>query len=151
MGRRLIIKLHRRLRRQKSKTWCQVYALREIEGGDIYYIGQTRTALAERLRWHYKAVARAQDKPSPVQLWLSGILASGLGPTIDALDANGVWDVSEAVWIDRMRTAGHPLLNIAAVVLSAAELAAGKNAITVARETIARAWQLSEQREIWKD
>jgi hypothetical protein len=116
MGRKRDLKLHRSVRRKQPKTWCLVYALREAVGGPIRYVGQTRNEPQERLRWHYKELARhkaAGRRLSPVKSWLDGLPSR---PLIEVIDEAGTWDISEAVWIDRLRHRGEPLLNVASVV-----------------------------------
>jgi hypothetical protein len=111
-----LLKQHRSLRRKKPKTWCIVYILREAPGMPARYVGQTRLDPAERLRWHLKDVRKRQEgslRLSPVKAWIADLSAP---PIVEVLDANGIWDVSEAVWIDRLRTRGEPLLNVQSVV-----------------------------------
>jgi hypothetical protein len=53
---------------------------------------------------------------SPYQIWLADQLEKNRPPTIEMIDEKGIWDISEAVWIDRLRHQGHQLLNVASVV-----------------------------------
>ncbi len=113
VSRRKSLKKHRRFRRAKSKNWCAVYTLREFEDGPPRYVGQTRQSPDERLRWHMKEVARrvsAGEGLSPVQLWIASRLPAV--PIMEVIDAEGIWDISEAVWIDRYSAKGHELLNV---------------------------------------
>jgi hypothetical protein len=105
----------RRLRRTHSKSWCFVYGLKSAPDGQFYYVGQTRCAPEMRLRWHLKMLAKnvaIGKRLTPAQAWIRDVLAVGLHPIIEVIDREGVWDVSEAVWIDRLAQAGHPLKNV---------------------------------------
>lgn len=106
----------RRFRRQKSKNWCRVYVLREIVGGPIRYVGQTRQSPEMRLWWHLKDVRRCKERGwglTAVKKWIDQLPTS---PVIEVIVENGIWDISEAVWIDRLSHRGEPLLNKASVV-----------------------------------
>lgn len=73
----------------------------------------------ERLRWHFKAIHKrkiAGQRLSPAQQWLYEIEAIGIVPHIEVIDKRGIWDISEAVWIDRLRARGEPLLNVNSVI-----------------------------------
>jgi hypothetical protein len=48
--------------------------------------------------------------------WLRNVMAMGRTPIIEVIDPDGVWDTSEAVWIDRLIAAGHPLTNVLSLV-----------------------------------
>mgnify|MGYP001809915371 FL=1 len=72
--------------------------------GAIYYIGQTRTALSTRMRFHKR---NADPSGSPVQRWLCDN-----NPEIVMIERDAVWDVDEIIWIERMRQRGEPLLNV---------------------------------------
>lgn len=105
--------------RKMPKTGCFVYILAENMEGVPVYVGQTRTALDVRLRNHLKdAVLRAEEKRSlsPVQKWIVNLIDSGSLPVIRMLDDRGIWDVTEAVWIDRYTRRGIDLLNVLARV-----------------------------------
>lgn len=105
---------HRRLRRSSPKSWCLVYALKHE--GQIHYVGQTRLLPQQRLKWHFKEIWKRQMHGwhmSPVMRWLESL---GCEPQIEVLDRNGIWDISEAVWIDRCRRDGEPLKNVASVI-----------------------------------
>lgn len=109
----------RRVRRSKAKSWCLVYALREAEGMPIKYVGQTRILPANRLRFHIKAATervQKRERLSPVQGWVHSLLLAGKEPVIEVLDGNGVWDVSEAAWIERLIAGGERLLNVSSVL-----------------------------------
>jgi hypothetical protein len=119
MSRRATLRHQRRLRRTRPKNWCYVYALREIADGPPRYVGQTRCHPNERLRWHFKDIETRKQigrKLSPVQRWIVDLVALGGSPVIDVLDADGKWDISEAVWIDRLRRDGAELLNVSSLV-----------------------------------
>lgn len=114
-SRRSILKAHRRLRRKSwSKNSCLVYVLREAIHKPPRYVGQTRAHESVRLHYHIKT---AQTRPrSPVERWIASLLANGAAPIIEVIDRQGIWDISEAVWIDRLRSAGADLLNVLSVV-----------------------------------
>jgi hypothetical protein len=70
----------------------------------------------ERLRWHFKTLRKDINQGrrlSRVQQWLSSLDSP---PIIEVIDPKGIWDISEVVWIDRLRNAGHPLLNVQSLV-----------------------------------
>lgn len=106
----------RRHRRKQSKTWCRVYVLREFAGGPARYVGQTRQSPEMRLWWHLKDLRKC--KAEGRQLTAAKRRLDGLSapPIIEVLDEHGIWDISEAVWIDRLRRDGAPLLNVASVI-----------------------------------
>jgi hypothetical protein len=53
---------------------------------------------------------------SPVGAWLLALHAKDLQPKIVVIDNDAKWDISEAVWIDRLRREGAKLLNVASLV-----------------------------------
>ena len=59
---------------------------------------------------------RAGRRLSMAQQWLRNVMAMGRTPIIEVIDPDGVWDTSEAVWIDRLIAAGHPLTNVLSLV-----------------------------------
>lgn len=96
----------RELRRQRSS--CTVYGLWS-EGGELRYIGQTRCELSRRLKFHLRA---ALDPSSPVERWVAAEVAAGRIPSIQSIETDAIWDVSEVIWIDRHRSCGAQLLNV---------------------------------------
>ena len=108
-SRRATIRKQRAWLRRRPKTACRVYVLRAVEGGPIFYVGQTRLAPSERLRWHIKTA----DGSTPAKRWIASL---GHAPILEVIDANATWDVTEAVWINRLRERGHPILNVLAIV-----------------------------------
>jgi hypothetical protein len=105
----------RRLERTKPRNWCLVYGLKSEAGGQFYYVGQTRSQPETRLKQHIKQIekdTRAGLRLSMAQQWLRNVLIVGRSPIIEVIDHDGVWDTSEAVWIDRLIAAGHPLTNV---------------------------------------
>jgi len=87
--------------------------------GNIRYVGQTMLPIKERLSWHFKGLRqkiRRGLRLSPAERWLDAELEKNHPPTIHMLDERGQWDISEAVWIDRLRHQGHKLLNVQSVV-----------------------------------
>lgn len=114
-GRKRKLQRHAQIRRKKRKNWCQVYVLREKNGGYPFYVGQTRSLAEERLRWHIIDIQRRLDRGlglSPVQRHIQAMRHAGNTPIIQIIDHEGQWDVSEAVWIDRLIRDGANLLNI---------------------------------------
>ncbi|MCW5615845.1 MAG: GIY-YIG nuclease family protein [Rhodocyclaceae bacterium] len=101
---------HRRFRRKQRKDWCFVYALYDADGKPRY-VGQTRLLLNERLSWHYKN-AKTSGR-TPVEKWFASL---SYRPEIRMLDDQGTWDITEAVWIDRLTRDGADLLNVASRV-----------------------------------
>jgi hypothetical protein len=105
---------HRRFLRTKAKNWCTVYALKD-DTGTTRYIGQTRMILAERLALHWKQMLkdlRTANTLSPCQQWLLEMRQAMRIVTIEVIDPEGVWDTSEAVWIDRYLFKGADLTNV---------------------------------------
>lgn len=101
--------------RRLPKTGCLVYALLDPETGDIRYVGQTRTPLLARLANHKREAHRresASQTLSPCLRWVKSILDRGAEPNIKMLDPKGVWDASEAAWIERLTAQGENLLNV---------------------------------------
>jgi hypothetical protein len=109
-------KRDRSFRRRQSKTWCRVYVIREAEGAPARYVGQTRQSAEMRLWWHFKDIKRREARGWPITRLQKWLLSLANPPLIEVLDENGVWDITEAVWIDRLRRANHPLFNRASVV-----------------------------------
>ena len=105
----------RGIRRKGTKTWCFVYGLKDPETGATCYIGQTRCLPKTRLKFHYKSLdthlARGR-KLYPVMVWLKALRDKGLKLQLDLIDDRAIWDVTEAVWIDRMTRGGIQLLNV---------------------------------------
>lgn len=98
----------RKSKRQRAgkydRKMCFVYGL--IDGfGKVRYIGQTKTTLKRRLALHFKS---AEKDNSPVCRWIR----STHGVEIFMIDSNATWDVSEILYIDQYRRAGHELLNV---------------------------------------
>lgn len=112
------LRRHRAARRKWGRQQCIVYLLKDSDGIPRY-VGQTRSLLSERLRNHLKVIATAiasGRRLSPAQQWINAMWEAGTLPTIEPLDEAGQWDITEAVWIDRLRQRGAPLLNVASVV-----------------------------------
>lgn len=104
----IAIKKRRRMSRKKRKgtydrKTCLIYGL-AADDGRIRYVGQTRMTLKRRLAYHFKNCHKSN---SAVNRWLRG----AKGVEIALLDDNGTWDVSEILWIDRLRSQGVDLLN----------------------------------------
>jgi hypothetical protein len=56
------------------------------------------------------------ERLSPVETWVANIIGNGGMPIIEVIDKQGMWDISEAVWIDRLRMQGCKLLNVSSLV-----------------------------------
>ena len=97
-------KAHKRLRRKSDRKFCYVYGLTDYTG-KIFYVGQTRMLLEDRLAWHFKD---ARNPKTRVHKYMN----STMGVEIFMIDSNATWDVSEIIWIDRYRQRGHELLNV---------------------------------------
>lgn len=109
----------RKLRRRNGKSWCLVYILKADAASSPVYVGQTRTLPDIRLAYHIEKLnckMRNYQRLSPVEAWIANIIGSGRKPIIEVIDREGIWDISEAVWIDRLRSQGNALLNVLSVV-----------------------------------
>lgn len=129
ISRNKLLKKHRKTRRQKPKNWCFVYGIKEVEGSLYRYIGQTRLLPSERLRWHYKEIAKHRQIGRPLTRFKKWLARLPHPPIIEVIDENGVWDISEAVWIERYLVAGHPLFNIQSVVAPPVKPISGPDAV----------------------
>lgn len=109
-------------RKAKKVLWnsCRVYTLRDPRDNSIHYVGQTRHFdVKSRLTTHLRKLEterRCKKKLNPCQVWISSLLEAGMAPEIHIIDNTGIWDVTEAVWIDRLLREGHPLKNVAGIV-----------------------------------
>lgn len=110
VSRRKLERKHRKLRRGKPKSWCFVYVLKEAIDSPPFYVGQTRCSLDRRLHFHLKNAR--QDRLSPCEKRVRELLEAGNQPIIEVIDSQGQWDISEAVWIDRLCGKGVQLLNV---------------------------------------
>lgn len=72
--------------------------------GEIVYVGQTRCTLATRLSFHRR-------NASPIGTQIERYLVDHW-PEIVMLEPQATWDVDEILWIERLRLAGEPLLNM---------------------------------------
>ena len=94
----------------KATPICTIYALCDADD-KIRYIGQTKN-LGLRMKFYKKAVrAGVVERMSPVERWLWHEKQSGRPMNVKVITDQGVWDVSEIVWIERAKAAGHDLLN----------------------------------------
>lgn len=102
-----ISKRRRMSRKKRAGTYdrktCLVYGM-AADDGRIRYVGQTRMTLNRRLAYHFK---NSTESNSLVNRWLRG----AKGVDIILLDDNATWDVSEILWIERLRLQGADLLN----------------------------------------
>jgi hypothetical protein len=107
--------------RKANGKRCTVYCMVDLLGGDQVYVGQTRTSLETRLLHHIQFAIKAEDrgiKLSPVQRFILERNTTGDLPLMTVLQRNAVWDIAEAVWIDRLTRDGAKLLNVASRVPS---------------------------------
>lgn len=90
-----------------SRGQCVVYGICDLEG-NVRYIGQTRSALKVRLKFHFK-------KPSGrIGQWLAAETLAGRKASVAqmrVLEPSGQWDVDEVLWIERGKALGWRLLN----------------------------------------
>ena len=98
----------RKQRGKRQKAGVTVYALYGPDRVPMY-VGQTRLPLPTRLMWHRRK-ARSGDR-SPVAIWIERTERTRGAVVIKALVWPAVWDTDEIIWIERMRNAGHTLLN----------------------------------------
>lgn len=101
--------------KRKLRSDCVVYGLCEPGTETVKYIGQTKLSASKRLSFHFRSVNKKLNKGhrlSPVQAWVYELRGNGQKPAVIILEARGTWDVSEVIWIERYRAAGHNLLNV---------------------------------------
>lgn len=94
----------RNLKRAYGRSFCFVYALVDTHG-TIRYVGQTRSPLFVRFGYHMKDAHKFPNKK--LSAWLLEY-----DRDIVMLDDNGTWDVSEILWIDKLKREGADLLNV---------------------------------------
>lgn len=112
-------KEHVAYKRSQPRNWCYIYALREASSEQYRYVGQTQVHPLKRLHLHFKhveAALRTSSNLAPVCRWLADCRKARNTVAIELLDLEGIWNISEGVWIDRLRFLGHPLLNVQSVV-----------------------------------
>jgi len=101
----------RKMHKRRGASWCLVYGLYDPrdEAKAIRYVGQTRNSKV-RLAYHLK---NARDgKAGRVLAWIRELLDAGVAPVLAVLDGDGAWDVSEIIWIERLRVGEADLLNV---------------------------------------
>lgn len=99
----------------KAKVYVLIDPITKLQR----YVGQTRCRPQKRLKFHYKELNKHLNQGkrlSPVKLWLKNLRDKNLRPEIEILDSKAIWDISEAVWIDRLTNQGVILLNVASRV-----------------------------------
>lgn len=97
-----------------------IYGLYDPHSGQLRYVGRTTRALEQRLAAHL-AHATTYRSTTPLQRWLRGLLATGIGPSIRPIVV-----VSDALadLAERRTIAAHPdLLNTIYNLRAARELA----------------------------
>lgn len=100
---------NRRHRKALTKTGCTVYGLRAKSDGVTMYVGQTRCLLEKRLRFHVRKLSGGKTN---LYKWWRWRIQEGDAVEIFALDEQAIWDVSEIIWIERLRAHGNPLTNM---------------------------------------
>jgi hypothetical protein len=105
---------HRLLKKRQgwTKTSCIVYGIRCPSSGDLRYIGQTRSDVLSRMKWHKKS---SRSGNAPLYVWWRQL---EVDPTIEVIDSKGIWDVTEAALIERAISKGARLLHINSVIRS---------------------------------
>jgi hypothetical protein len=91
------------------KTDCLIYAVLD-EQKTIRYCGQTRCIPEKKRQWLIKSAKR--NPKTPFHAWLLAQIEHETPWSITILDRNGTWDVSEILWIHKLREEGYPLLNV---------------------------------------
>ncbi len=108
-GKRLERKRRQEFRRALGKLGCLIYVVTD-ENDNIRYCGQTRCQPDKKVGWLLKG---AQKNPNtPFHRWLLAQESAKLKWRVQVVDHDGRWDVSEILWIERLRNAGHPILNV---------------------------------------
>lgn len=98
---------------------AKIYVLFDPSTMERKYVGQTRCNPKTRLRFHYRNLnkkIKLNQNLSPVQRWLRNMRNEGRKAIIQIIDANAKWDISEAVWIERLNKDGARLLNVSSIV-----------------------------------
>lgn len=85
------------------RTTCTVYAICD-QDGQIRYIGQTRTSVDVRIKYHLK-------KNTPISRWMHNEMQAERNVIVETITDEGTWNVSEILWIERAKAIGHQLLN----------------------------------------
>ena len=94
-----------------SENWPgTVYALAD-ETGLVWYVGQTRWTLNNRLSRHLTEARRAKKK-HPLCDWIRDRLETKMPINILLIERDAVWDVAETKWIAHYRSINPGLLNI---------------------------------------
>ncbi len=96
------------LKPPKSRSKVKVYGLHGADG-QVMYVGQTRCKLSVRLKWHMKHLNK---RNTDVYRWMRWRIAAGEAIEIRMLEPHAVWDVSEVIWIERLKAKGIPLTNM---------------------------------------
>ena len=104
---------------QKQRQWrkktfhhksdCVVYVVTDDEG-QIRYCGQSRCLPEMKRMWIEKGARK--NPHTPFHRWFLDYIKTGRKWKIKIVDANATWDVSEVIWIERLRQSGCPLLNV---------------------------------------
>ena len=94
----------------ESKTY-RIYALIDTITGVVHYVGQTAGTLGHRRMDHVRK--RGDTRKGE---WIRSLLEVGLEPEIDLLEEFVGYRSRayqrETYWIRRLRSEGHPLLNV---------------------------------------
>lgn len=89
----------------------RIYALLEPDGQTARYVGQTADYLNKRLDDHLRRPGKTRKGA-----WIQSLLNAGEQPQIVLLETFTGWRRQayerETHWIKKLRTEGHPLLNV---------------------------------------
>lgn len=92
-----------------NRNHCYVYVV--IADGEIRYCGQTRVFnVVEKSKWIIRGARK--NPTTPFHNWILDRQAKGLPWDVQIVDRHGQWDVSEILWIQKLRDEGHRLLNV---------------------------------------
>lgn len=86
-----------------------VYALAD-EAGLVWYVGQTRYTLNNRLKRHYVEARKGIERP--VCRWIRERDEQSLPVNMLLIEQDALWDVAETKWIAHYRTINPLLLNV---------------------------------------
>lgn len=93
----------------KDRT-CVVYGLCRSDNPNIRYVGQTFRPPEQRLAQHVRLAAKGRK--SPLSSWIRKAHRESADVACIILDANARWNLSERVWIAKLRGEGSDLLNL---------------------------------------
>lgn len=86
-----------------------IYGLKSSADGVIRYVGQTVTALEERLKNHLRHARKYKHRR--VSCWINSVVAAGSSLEVIVLESNATWNDAERRHIANLRAKGHNLAN----------------------------------------